>query len=258
MAEDTWEPGAPSARAMAPGVVGGAIVPLAVYYGVRSHVSGDTPALMIAGAPAAAWIGIEWLRRRRIDPIGSIVLFGFVAGVITSVAMGGSAFVLKVRDSGFTVLFGLACLASLAWKRPLMFFMGRALSAGDDPDKLAAYEELWAMPTAPRTFRIITVAWGVGLIAEAGARVLLAMALPTGLFLAASPVLGGVVIGGLFVFTVWFSKRARRIGEAEFAEMGITYPSISTASSASAAPSGSTSVPIGEAAAIPVGEAPAG
>jgi hypothetical protein len=213
---------------MAPGVVGGAIVPLAVYYGVRGHVNGDTPALMIAGAPAAAWIGIEWLRRRRIDPIGCIVLFGFVAGVITSVAMGGSAFVLKVRDSGFTALFGLACLASLGWKRPLMFFMGRALSAGDDPDKLAAYEELWTMPTAPRTFRIITVAWGAGLIAEAAARVLLAMALPTGLFLAASPVLGGVVIGGLFVFTVWFSKRARRIGEVEFAAMGLAYPSIST------------------------------
>lgn len=227
---DNWEPGAPSLRAMAPGLIGGAIVPLAVFYAARPHTSGDAPALMIAGAPAAAWVAAEWFRRRQLDPIGTVVLFGFVAGILASLAFGGSAFVLKVRDSAFTAGFGIACLASLAWGRPLMFFMGRALSAGDDPDKLAAYEELWSMPTAPRTFRIITVAWGIGLIAEAVARVVLAMSLPTGQFLAVSPVLGGVTIGSLFAFTVWFSKRARRLGEAEFADAGVVFPSVGVAS----------------------------
>ncbi|MHB1784721.1 MAG: VC0807 family protein [Acidimicrobiales bacterium] len=211
-------------------------MPLAVYYAVRPHVGGDAPALIIAGAPAASWVAFEWLRRRRIEPIGCIVLFGFVAGILASLALGNSAFVLKVRDSAFTALFGLACLGSLTRKRPLMFFMGRALSAGDDPAKLAAYEELWSMPSAPRTFRIITAAWGVGLIAEAGARVLLAMSLATGPFLAMSPVLGGIVIGGLFAFTVWFSRRARSLGEVEFGEMGIAYPSIQAGSGSVPAP----------------------
>ena len=55
-----------------------------------------------------------------------------------------------------TGLFGLVCLLSLRARRPLMYFIGRALSAGDDPVKVAAYEELWEMPTAPRTFRLIT------------------------------------------------------------------------------------------------------
>lgn len=223
---DTWEPGAPSLRAMAPGAIGGAVIPLAVYYAVRPHVGGDAPALVIAGVPAASWVAFQWVRTRRIDPIGCIVLFGFVAGILASVALGGSAFVLKVRDSAFTALFGLLCLGSLAFARPMMFFIGRALSAGDDPAKLAAYDELWTMPTAPRTFRLITAAWGVGLVVEAALRVLLAVVLPTGPFLAVSPVLGGVVIGGLFAFTVWWSKRARRIGEAEFAEHGLVYPSI--------------------------------
>lgn len=223
---ETWEPGAPSARAMAPGAIGGAVVPLAVYYAVRPHLGGDTPALMIAGIPASAWVGIQWLRTRRIDPIGSIVLFGFVAGILVSLVLGGSAFVLKVRDSAFTALFGLACLASLARDRPLMFYMGRALSAGDDPARLAAFDELWTMPTAPRTFRLITVAWGLGLLIDAGVRVVMAATLPTGPFLAVSPVLGAVVFGSLFAFTVWYSRRARRLGEAEFAEQGITYPSV--------------------------------
>ena len=223
---ETWEPGAPSLRAMAPGAVGGAVIPLAVYYSVRSHVGGDAPALMIAGIPAAGWVALQWVRQRRLDPIGSIVLFGFIAGVIASVALGGSAFVLKVRDSGFTCLFGLACLASLLRPRPVMFYIGRALSAGNDPAKLAAYDELWTMPTAPRTFRIITVAWGVGLILEAGIRVLLAMTLQTGTFLAVTPVLSTVAFGGLFGFTVWLSKRARRVGEEMYADLGVVYPSV--------------------------------
>jgi len=214
---DTWEPGAPSLRAVAPGAIGGALIPLAVYYSIRSHLPGDAPALMIAGIPAAAWVAVQWVRQRRMDPIGTIVLFGFVAGIIVSFAMGGSAFVLKVRDSGFTCLFGLGCLVSLVRAKPAMFYIGRALSAGDDPEKLAAYDALWQMSTAPRTFRIITAAWGVGLIAEATTRVLLAMSLPTGTFVAVAPVLAATVIGGLFAFTVWFSKRTRRAGE-EFSE----------------------------------------
>lgn len=226
--DEGWEPGAPSLRSMAPGLVGGGIVPLAIYYLVRSHVGGDAHALMIAGVPAAAWVAIQWVRTRRIDPIGCIVLFGFVAGVVASMLLGGSAFVLKIRDSAFTALFGLTCLASLFAARPLMFYIGRALSAGNDPAKLAAYDELWTVPTAPRTFRLITVVWAVGLVAEAGARVVLAEVLPTGPFLAVSPVLVGSVTAGLFAFTVWFSRRARRLGEAQFAELGIIYPSVST------------------------------
>lgn len=233
-----WEPGAPSLRAVAPGLVGGGLVPLAVYYSVRSHVHGDATALMIAGAPAAAWVAVQWARVRRIDPIGAITLFGFLAGIVASVLLGGSAFVLKVRDSAFTCLFGLLCLASLVRRRPLMFYIGRTLSAGGDRARLEAYDALWEMPTGARTFRIITCAWGFGLMAEAGLRVVLAVLLPTGPFLAASPVLAAVVIGGLFAFTVWFSRRARRIGEAAFAAEGFRYPSVALSTAGAAEDSG--------------------
>lgn len=211
---------------MAPGAIGGAAIPLIVFYSVRPHVSGDAVALMIAGAPAAAWVAFQWALRRRLDPIGSIVLVGFVAGTVVAALLGGNAFVLKVRDSAFTSLFGLACLVSLVAARPLMFYIGRALSAGSDPAKIAAYDELWTLPTGPRTFRIITSAWGVGLILEASSRVILAVSLPTGPFLAVAPVLGAVFFGGLFAFTMWFSRRARRLGDAQLDEVGVAYPSV--------------------------------
>ena len=231
---EDWEPGAPSLRAMAPSTVFGAIIPLAVYYIVRRHVSNDATALVIAGAFPAAWVLVELARKRTLDAIGSITLFGFLAGIAVSYALGGNAFVLKVRDSAFTALFGLVCLVSIAWHRPMMFHLGKALSAGDDHDRRAAYDELFALPTARRTFVIITAAWGVGLLIEAFARVVLAVALPTGTFLAVSPVVGGVFFGGLFVFTLRYSKLARTRGAALLAETGVNYPSVpSSATSAS-------------------------
>jgi hypothetical protein len=226
-----YEPGAPSMRAMAPSTVFGAIVPLAVYYIVRQHVSGDATALVIAGAFPAAWVLVELARKRTLDAIGSITLFGFLAGIAASYALGGNAFVLKVRDSAFTALFGLVCLGSLAWHRPLMFHLGKALSAGDDKDRRAAYDELFTLPTARRTFAIITVAWGLGLLVEAGARIVLAVALPTGMFLAVSPVVGGVFFVALFVFTIRYSKLARVRGEALLAGSGLSYPAVSSAAS---------------------------
>jgi len=230
-----WEPGPPSLRAMAPSTIFGAIIPLGVYYAVRQHVDSDATALIIAGAFPAAWVLVEWLRKRTIDAIGTITLIGFAAGVISSYALGGNAFVLKVRDSAFTAVFGLVCLASLSWHKPVMFHLGKALSAGDDEQRRAAYDELYTLPTARRTYLIITAVWGVGLLIEAGVRVLLALGMSTGTFLAVSPVWAGICFAAMFGFTLRYSKYARRKGEALLAETGVTYPSVpSSAASAEA------------------------
>jgi hypothetical protein len=207
---DGWEPGEPSIRAMAPSAIYGAVLPLGVYYAVRHVVSSDAIALAIAGIPAATWVAIEWIRKRRLDPIGAIVLFGFIAGLTASFALGGDAFVLKVRDCVFTSLFGLGCLLSLWFgRRPLMFYLGRSLSAGNDVHRQGVFDELWELPPARAVFRIITVAWGIGLICDAATRVLLAMNLSTGAFLAASPVATAVYVGGLFAFTMALSRWSR-------------------------------------------------
>lgn len=221
-----WEPGPPSPRAFAPSVVGGAIVPLTVYYVVRHHVSSDQRALVIAGFFPAAWIVAQWVRTRRLDPVGAIVLFGFVVGVSVSELLGGSAFVLKVRDSAFTVTFGVVCLLSLLARRPMMFHIGKAMSAGDDPRRRAAYDELWQIDEAQRVFRVITIVWALGLILEASLRIVLAALLDTGPFLAVSPVIGFLSFGALGVFTGVYSARARKRGEAELAEQGIVFPSV--------------------------------
>jgi hypothetical protein len=217
----------PSVRAIGPSAVGGAIIPLAVYFAIRHHVSGDATALMIAGVPAIAWILYQLIRNRELDPIGAITLYGFTVGVIASVALHGNAYVLKVRETAFGIPFAIACLLSVRFaKRPVMFHIGKAMSAGGDEDRRAAYDELYELPTAPQTFKRITIVWGIAVLLHAASILAIAAFVTTAQFLAIAPPYAAILFGGLFVFTMKYSQRAREQGAALLDELGLEYPSV--------------------------------
>ncbi len=228
--DPSWTPGVPAVREMLPSLVFGAGVPIAVYFTVRPHVSTDAEGLIVAGAVSVAWILIQFARNREVDFIGAIVLSGFLVGVVSSTVLGGNAYVLKVRDAFFTALFGIACIVTIyTHDRPALFYVGRYLSAGKDPAKVAAYNQLHEFPTARHTFRVLSVVWGIGLVIEATFRLTLAEALHTSTYLAVSPFITGTVIGSLFVFTVVYSRRAQfdatqLMTGAAATEPGVTAP----------------------------------
>jgi hypothetical protein len=200
----------PSVREHLPSVVWGAALPLGIYFVVRSHVQTDTQALIIAGGFSAAWVVLQFVRQRRIDLVGVIVLSGFAVGVGSAELLGGNSYMLKVRDAFFTAIFGMVCIITIfTHRRPALFYVGRYLSAGQDPAKMAAYDELHDVPIGRRTFRVLSVVWGLGLIVEAGSRMVLAEMLPTNTFLEVSPFVTGSVLGSLFAFTVVFVRRSQ-------------------------------------------------
>jgi hypothetical protein len=208
--EPSWRPGIPSIREFLPGLLLGAALPIGVYFIVRHHVSSDTQALIVAGCFSVAYILIQFVRQHTVDVVGLAVLVGFAVGVITSTLLGGNDYVLKVRDGFFTLLFGLACIVTLyTHDRPAFFYVNRYLSAGTDPAKVSAFDELHEVPLARHTFRTLSVVWGIGLVVEATTRLTLADLLPTGTFIAVSPFITGTVIGGLFAFTVVYTKRTQ-------------------------------------------------
>ena len=152
-------------------------------------MSSDTQALIIAGCFSVAYILIQFVRQRTVDVVGLAVLIGFALGVITSTLLGGNDYVLKVRDGFFTLLFGVACIVTLyTHDRPAFFYVNRYLSAGTDPAKVSAFDELHDLPLGRHTFRMLSVVWGIGLVVEATTRLTLADVLPTGTFIAVSPV----------------------------------------------------------------------
>ncbi len=220
-----WEPGPPTLRAMGPGVVVAGLLPFGVYQLVRPALGTAVPSLLVAAAVPALWVVVQWVVRRSLDPIGLIVLAGLAFGLVFAAA-GGGPVAVKARDGAFAAAFGIACLASLTTRRPLMFYVGRALSAGSDPRRVAAFDALWDIPTGPRTFVVITVLWGVGLLVDAAAQAALAVTLATRVFLVVAPAAGGTILASLFAATVGYSRRARRKGELALAGTGITYPSV--------------------------------
>jgi hypothetical protein len=205
-----WQPGIPSIREHLPSLIWGAALPIGVYFLARSHVHTDAQALIIAGGFSVAWIVVQFIRQRRVDFVGAIVLSGFAVGVISSTLLGGNAYVLKVRDAAFTAIFGIVCVVTIyTHDRPAFFYLSRYLSAGKDPYKVSAFDRLHEHPSGRHTFRVLSVVWGIGLFVEASLRMLLADILPTSRFLALSPFITGGVIGSLFAFTVVYTKRAQ-------------------------------------------------
>ena len=139
-----------------------------------------------------------------------MVLLGFAIGVVSSVVTGGNAYLLKVRDAFFTALLGVTCVVTLfTHDRPMLFYVSRYMTAGRDPAKIAAYDRLHEVPVGRRTFRVLSVVWGIGLVVEATARLTLADLLTTGTFLAASPFVTSTVLGSLFVFSVLYVRRVK-------------------------------------------------
>jgi hypothetical protein len=227
---DGWKPGIPSVREHLPSLVFGAALPIGVYFGVRSHVDTDAQALIAAGSVSVAWILVQFVRQRRVDFVGAIVLFGFAVGVVSSTLLGGNSYVLKVRDAFFTAIFGIACIVTVyTHDRPAFFYVSRYLSAGNDPAKVAAYNQLHDLETGRHTFRVLSVAWGIGLVVEGTLRMMLADAVPTGTFLAMSPFITATIIGSLFAFTAVYAKRVQLeetalIAEAAATDDGATAP----------------------------------
>jgi hypothetical protein len=224
-ADEVWEPGAPSLRAMAPGAVVGGLVPFGVYQVVHPLLGGQVPALLVAGAVPAVWVLALAVVQRRIEPIGMIVLAGLACAVVVAAA-GGGPVAVKAKDSVFAGAGAVACFGSLAARRPVMFHLGKALSAGSDPDRRAAFDALWELPTGPRTFRVVTVGWGVAFAVDAVVLLACDLSLPTRLFLVVDPAVGAVVIASAFAATVWYTGRARRRGEVVLAETGLRFPSV--------------------------------
>ena len=201
----------PSTANMLPSIIGGAVVPLTVYYLVRHHVHTDADALIIAGIFPAAWIvlpvraGASHLRPGRSGRALRVR-----RRCRRSTLLGGNAYVLKVRDGCFTALLGIACIVSVFAARSTADLLHRPhLSAGNDRRR---WRRTTSCTTSPggRT-RSGCSPWSGG---WAGGEALVpahAGRLPAhGTLPGRLAVHLGRVLGGMFLFTVRYANRAAR------------------------------------------------
>jgi hypothetical protein len=194
-------------------IVLNATIPAALFFFAKSFISpSQLNALLWATTFPLLKSAYDLTKRRGLDPVALLILLGLVASVI-AVLFGGDPHLLLIRESFFTGAFGLACLISLLFPRPIMFYFGRYFMAGPDPVKRATFDARWQNPIARRAHRLVTVTWGLVYVGEFVLRVALVYTLPAPAVLAISPFSTGLATAGTIVWTFWYARKVRsRIG----------------------------------------------
>ena len=118
-------------------------IPVACYYLSKTFISpSELTALFIATAFPTLKSAYDLVRHRGINPVAVMVLLGIVTSII-ALLIGGDPRILLIRESLFTGGFGVGCLASHLFPRPMMFYFGRYFFAGNDPEKRAVFDSRW-------------------------------------------------------------------------------------------------------------------
>ena len=115
-----------------------------------------------------------------------------------------------IRESFFTAAIGLAYLVSFLFPRPLAFYFARTFATGNVPEKVEWFNSLWQNPYFRRSMRVSSAVWGVGFLLEAAIRTGLVLVLTTAQFLLISPFVLYGFIGGITLWTVWYSRNGRK------------------------------------------------
>jgi hypothetical protein len=188
------------------------VLPTAIYFWLSPRM-GDVRALLWSSAPPVLWSVIEFLRARRIDAISMLVLAGIALSVLAVIGGGGARW-LQLREKLVTAVIGLAFLVSAMIGRPLTYVLARAASRrkpGEDPEGI---EELAGDAGFRRMMNVITIVWGLGLLADVFVSVILVFVLPIGAYLIVNPILGYGFVGALVLWTYWYSRGSGRSGRA--------------------------------------------
>lgn len=197
-------------RSVLPMLVLDVACPYLTYRLIRQYVPGLSVvfALALSGVfPALANIA-SILRTRTLDIIGMIVLVGIGVSIAAAFA-GGDPKIVLIRESFVTGALGIVCLLSLLWRRPLLFYIGREFTAGHDPARVAQFDGIWQYPNARRTFRIMTIVWGLGWVGEFLLKIAEVLILSIPQVLIIGPIISNGATIGLIVWTIRYARRSR-------------------------------------------------
>jgi len=195
-------------------------IDVAIPYGLYILLSPHFPSnslipLLISALPPAIYGVVNIIRKGHIDYVGALVILGILITAIAAFITGDQKLFL-IRESILTGALGIACLVSLLFPKPLMFYFGRQFMSGGDPTKAAYYNSLWQYPRFRFSNYLITVVWGVGFVAEFALRVILVYTLSVAQVLAISPIVFNAITIGLILWTIAYGNRARRKRQSQY------------------------------------------
>ena len=188
------------------------ILPFAIYNYAEAPL-GEVKALIASSAPPTLWSLVEFARHRRIDALSVLVLAGIVLSLLAMLGGGGVQF-LQLREKLVTGAIGLLFLGSAMIGKPLIYELARASMRRKSEDEAQQFEALQVHAGFRRTMMVMTVVWGLGLLADVAVAVVLVFTLSIREYLIVNPILGYGTMGALTLWTFLYGRQARRRGEA--------------------------------------------
>jgi hypothetical protein len=187
------------------------ILPYVIYSYAEAPL-GEVRALLASSAPPIVWSLIEFARNRRVDALSVLVLAGIALSLLAMLGGGGAKF-LQLREKLVTGAIGLAFLVSALIGKPLVYELARANMRRKSEGEAEQFEALRVHAGFRRTMTVMTVVWGLGLVADVAVGVVLVLTLSIRTYLIVNPILSYSTMGALTLWTFLYARRARRRGE---------------------------------------------
>jgi hypothetical protein len=188
------------------------ILPYVIYSYAEASL-GDVRALLLSSAPPIAWSLVEFARHRRVDALSVLVVAGIALSLLAMIGGGGPKF-LQLRENLVTGVIALVFLGSALIGKPLIYQLARASMRRKSVDEAQAFEALQVHAGFRRTMTVMTLIWGLGLLAHFAVSVVLVFALSIRTYLIVGPIVGYATMGALTLWTFLYGRQARRRGEA--------------------------------------------
>ena len=163
--------------------------PIAVYYMLHGAGVPNLLALTISAVVPVVSVITKLAVKRQIDTVGLVVL-GTIALTVCLALTVHSPRLILARDGFITGLWGLWFIATLWAHRPAAFTFARSFMEGRRLFGTGSWDGHWeASADFRRIWRVSTIFWAAGLLADAVARVVMSFTLPVDVV----PGLGGVL-----------------------------------------------------------------
>ena len=186
------------------------ILPFVIYNYAETPL-GQVRALLLSSAPPVLWSMVEFARHRRLDALSLLVLSGIALSLLAMLGGGGVRF-LQLREKLVTAVIALAFLGSAAIGKPLIYELARATMQRRSEQEAQEFEALQGRAGFRRTMMVVTLVWGLGLLADVVVSVALLFVLSIREYLIVNPILGYGTLGALSLWSFLYGQRAKRRG----------------------------------------------
>jgi hypothetical protein len=191
-------------------LIAGLPVPVIAFLAFLRTLGNATEALAITEAIPVLWVVAYAVWRRRIEPLGATAIAGFGIALLLTIALGGSSLPLELHRALFPGAVGLACLISLAARRPLLE-IAKSKLAKERPEATVEDRSHLDASDAHHGLAVLTAVIGVTMSADAAAQITLALAVSPATFGVAAHIAAWVIIGvGVAVCVLYLRWTPRR------------------------------------------------